>query len=58
MHLNSGLGGAKSCLRKNAQTQVDGRGVKRINRLFQLHREAVAGVMLSGNMDKLIAKSM
>ena len=37
---------------EGAQTQVDGCGIKRINRLFQLHREAVVGVKLSDNLDQ------
>jgi|CXWL01.1.fsa_nt_gi hypothetical protein len=58
MHLDGSLGGAEARLRKDAQAQADGRGIECIDRLFQLHREAVAGVKLSGSLDQLITKSM
>ncbi len=52
MHLNGGFGGAEACPRKDAQAQVDGRGIECVNRLFQFHRKAVAGVKLSGGLDQ------
>ena len=59
MHLNGGLGGAEVCPGKDAQAQVDGRGIERIHCLFQLDSKAVAAVKLSGSLDQgLIAKSM
>ncbi len=52
MHLNGSLGGAKACPGKDAQAQVDGRGIECVDRLFQLDSKAVAGVKLSGNLDQ------
>ena len=36
---------------KDAQAQVDGCGIERVNGLIQLHRKAVAGVKLAGGLD-------
>ncbi len=52
MHLDGSLGGAEACPRKDAQAQVDRRGIECVDRLFQLDRKAVAGVELSGRVDK------
>ncbi len=52
MHLNGGLGGAEVCPGKDAQAQVDGRGIERIHCLFQLDSKAVAAVKLSGSLDQ------
>ncbi len=51
-HLDGSLGGAEACPRKNAQAQVDRCGIECVDRLFQLDRKAVAGVELSGSVDK------
>ena len=52
MHLNGSLGGAEACPGKDAQAQVDGRGIECVDRLFQLDSKAVAGVKLSCNLDQ------
>ena len=52
MHLDGGLGGAETCPGKNAQAQVDSRGVECVDRMLQLHGKAVAGVELSGSLDQ------
>lgn len=40
------------CPWKDAQTQVDGRGVECIGRLLQFHRKAVACVNFSGDLNE------
>ena len=44
------------CPRKDAQTQVDSRGIECIGRLLQLHRKAVAGVKFSGDLNEAYRK--
>ena len=52
MHFDGGFGLTKSCPGEDAQAQVDGRGIERVDRLFQLHRKAVAGVKRSGGLNQ------
>ncbi len=52
MHLDGSFCSAKMCPWKDAQTQVDGRGVECIGRLLQFHRKAVACVNLSGDLNE------
>ena len=52
MHLDGSFCSAKMCPWKDAQTQVDGRGVECIGRLLQFHRKAVAGVKHSGDLNE------
>src|SRR3989338_7220328 len=52
MHLDGSFCLAEMCPWKDAQAQVDGRGVERIGRLLQFHRKAVAGVKFPGNLDE------
>jgi len=52
MHLDGGFGLTKARLREDAQTQIDGRGIERVDRLFQLHRKAVAGIKRSGGLNQ------
>ena len=56
MHLDGSFCLAKVCPWKDAQTQVDGRGVECIGRLLQLHRKTVAGVKFSGDLNKAYRK--
>jgi hypothetical protein len=41
------------CPWKNAQTQVEGRGVECIGRLLQFHRKAIAGVKHSRDLNEV-----
>ena len=52
MHFDGSLGGAEARPRKDAQAQVDGRGIECVGRLLQFHRKAVVGVKLSGDLNK------
>ena len=52
MHLDGSFGGAEACPRKDAQAQVDGRGIERIHGLFQLHGKAVVDIEISGRLDQ------
>jgi hypothetical protein len=52
MHFDGSLGGAEARPRKDAQAQVDGRGIECVGRLLQRHRKAVVGVKLSGDLNK------
>ena len=52
MHLDGSFCSAKMCPWKDAQTQVDGRGVECICRLLQFHHKAVAGVKHSGDLNE------
>ncbi len=52
MHLNGSLGGTEACPGKDAQAQVNGRGIECVDRLFQLDSKAVAGVKFSGCLDQ------
>ena len=53
MHFDCGFGLTKARPGEDAQAQVDGRGIERVDRLFQLHRKAVAGVKRSGGLDQV-----
>ena len=52
MHLDGSLGGAEACPWKDAQAEIDCRGIECVDRLFQLDRQAVAGVELPGRVDQ------
>ena len=56
MHLDGSFCSAKMCPWKDAQTQVDGRGVECIGRLLQFHSKAVACVKLSGDLNEAYRK--
>ncbi len=44
------------CPWKDAQTQVNGRGVECIGRLLQFHRKTVAGIKFSGDLNEAYRK--
>ena len=52
MHLDGSFGGAEACPRKDAQAQVDSRGIERIFGLFQLHGKAVVDIEISGDLNE------
>ncbi len=52
MHLDGGFGGAKARPRKDAQAQVDSRGIECVDCLLQFSCKAVAGVKRSGGLDQ------
>lgn len=52
MHLDGSFCSAKIRPWKDAQTQVDGRGIECIGLLLQFHRKAVACVKLSGDLNE------
>ena len=52
MHFDCGFCLTKARPGEDAQAQVDGRGIERVDRLFQLHRKAVAGVKRSGGLNQ------
>jgi hypothetical protein len=52
MHLDGGFALTKLGPGEDAQAQIDGSCIERINRLFQLQRKAVTGVKCSGDLNQ------
>ena len=52
VQLDGGLGGTKARPRKQAQAQVNGRGIQGVNRLLQFHPQRFIGVQTAGAGDE------
>lgn len=54
MQLHRRLGGASRRLRVHRQAQVDGRGVERVDRLFEAQLDRLVGVQRPGDADQML----
>ena len=56
VQFDGGLGPAKACPAKQAQTQIDGRGIESVNRSFQVGRQGLVGVQSPSFANQVLRK--